>query len=168
MKFAQQHGAVVQGVDPSESGIRHAKEAGLDAHLASAYDDLNQRFGTFDAVVSLEVVEHVYAPRKYAASLYSLVKPGGVAMISTPFHGYFKNLIIALTGNTDSHFNPLWDHGHIKFWSPNTLRELLSEAGFCEAKYKFVGRRYPLSKSMIAVVKKPNDTSRSTGGDRNE
>jgi hypothetical protein len=41
--------------------------------------------------------------------------------IMTPCHGYFKNLLLALTGKLDAHHDPLWDHGHIKFWSVPTL-----------------------------------------------
>ncbi|WP_443217294.1 class I SAM-dependent methyltransferase [Rhodopirellula sp. P2] len=55
------------GVAPSESGIAKAKETSpeIDFHLASAYDDLQRKFGSSDAVVSLAVVEHVYSPRTY-------------------------------------------------------------------------------------------------------
>ena len=69
----------VTGVDPSQDGIEQARTAhsGLDVHVGSAYDDLRSEYGTFDAVVSLEVVEHVYYPRKYAATVYELLEPGG-------------------------------------------------------------------------------------------
>jgi len=72
-------------------------------------------------VLSLEVVEHLYAPRHYARTVFELLRPGGVAVISTPYHGYWKNLALALMGKLDAHFTALWDHGHIKFWSVRTL-----------------------------------------------
>jgi 2-polyprenyl-3-methyl-5-hydroxy-6-metoxy-1,4-benzoquinol methylase len=87
------------GVDPSESGVRVANQSGQTAEVGSAYDALSERFGTFPTVVSLEVVEHVYSPRDYAKCVFDLVEPGGVAILSTPFHGYWKNLAIALTGH---------------------------------------------------------------------
>lgn len=69
----------VTGVDPSKDGIEQARNThpGLDVHVGSAYDDLRSEYGTFDAVVSLEVVEHVYYPRKYAATVYDLLERGG-------------------------------------------------------------------------------------------
>ena len=72
----------VTGVDPSEEGIAHATRCYPALKLAqgSAYDDLAGRYGQFPAVVSLEVVEHVYFPRKYAATLYDLVEPGRVQL----------------------------------------------------------------------------------------
>lgn len=101
------------------------------------------------------MVEHVYAPRDYAKTLFDLVEPGGMALVSTPYHGYWKNLALALGGKMDSHFTALWDHGHIKFWSVHTLGELLRDAGFEEPRFLRVGRMPPLAKSMIAIARKP-------------
>lgn len=146
----------VTGVDSSEAGINQARMAypGLRFECASAYDDLALQYGRFDYVVSLEVVEHVFAPRKYAETLYKLVDEGGIAIISTPYHGYIKNLALALTSKMDRHFTALWDHGHIKFWSIMTLRVLLTEAGFRQIDFYRVGRIPPLAKSMIAVARR--------------
>lgn len=147
----------VTGVDPSVEGIAEANQAYPDLPLrtGSAYDDLAADYGRFPVVLSLEVVEHVYFPRKYAATLFELVAPGGVAIVSTPYHGYWKNLALALTGKMDAHFTALWDHGHIKFWSIRTLAQLLTEAGFVDLRFERVGRIPPLARSMIAVGHKP-------------
>ena len=144
------------GVDPSTQGIAAANHAypALKLQPGSAYDDLRGQYGQFPVVLSLEVVEHVYFPRKFAATLHDLLMPGGVAIISTPFHGYWKNLMLALSGKMDAHFTALWDYGHIKFWSVKTLRALLMEAGFEDISFQGVGRIPPLAKSMIAVARK--------------
>jgi 2-polyprenyl-3-methyl-5-hydroxy-6-metoxy-1,4-benzoquinol methylase len=147
----------VAGVDPSQEGIANANQAWphLRLETGSAYDDLAARFGRFPMVVSLEVVEHVYAPRNYARTLFDLLEPGGTAIVSTPYHGYLKNLALALSGKMDAHFTALWDHGHIKFWSIETLTKLLDEAGFMNIRFHRVGRVPQLAKSMIAVAQKP-------------
>jgi 2-polyprenyl-3-methyl-5-hydroxy-6-metoxy-1,4-benzoquinol methylase len=149
-------GHQVTGVDPSESGIAAAnrESPGLRLEVGSAYDPLAEKFGTFPVVVSLEVVEHVYFPREFAKSLFNLVQEKGLAVVSTPYHGYLKNLALSLTGAMDRHFTALWDHGHIKFWSPRTLSALLLEAGFKSVEIRRVGRVPPLAKSMIAVARK--------------
>jgi 2-polyprenyl-3-methyl-5-hydroxy-6-metoxy-1,4-benzoquinol methylase len=107
----------VTGVDPSEERIQQARETYPDLKLqnGSAYDDLSGKYGQFPVVLSLEVVEHVYAPRDYACTTFDLLSGGGTAILSTPYHGYYKNLALALTGRMDKHFTALWDHGHIKF-----------------------------------------------------
>lgn len=155
-----ENGIEVVGVDPSEDGINQAqlrkenRKAGPELHLGNAYDDLAASYGRFPCVVSLEVVEHVYFPRKYAKCVRGLLEPGGMAIISTPYHGYWKNLALALTGKFDEHFTALWDHGHIKFWSVRTLSMLFEEQGLQVEKVIRVGRFPTLAKSMILVIRR--------------
>jgi len=151
-----QQGYQVTGVDVSVQGVEQAqqRQPHLSLQLGSAYDRLAETYGRFPIVISLEVVEHLYAPRAFARTLYDLVEPAGTAIISTPYHGYWKNLALALTGRLDHHFAALWDHGHIKFWSIGTLRLLLQEAGFHSITFRRVGRVPALAKSMIAIAKK--------------
>ena len=147
----------VTGVDPSAEGIAQANANYPELRLeqGSAYDDLVARYGRFPVVTSLEVVEHVYFPRRYAATLFALLEPGGTAIVSTPYHGYWKNLALALSGKMDAHFTALWDYGHIKFWSIATLTRLLAEAGFVDIRFQRVGRIPALAKSMIAIARRP-------------
>ncbi|MFZ0844434.1 MAG: class I SAM-dependent methyltransferase [Pseudolabrys sp.] len=149
--------APVTGVDLSESGVQIANRhfPHIKIEVGSAYDDLVSKYGRFPVVVSLEVVEHLYDPRRYAKTLFDLLENGGVAIISTPYHGYWKNIALALTGKLDGHFTALWDGGHIKFWSIRTLRVLLAEAGFTGIEFVRVGRVPPLAKSMIAIARRP-------------
>lgn len=163
-----QLGYDVTGIDPSETGIEKARQRwpGVTFHLGSTDEQLAERYGTFDMLVSLEVVEHVFSPKAYAANVFSLLKPGGIALISTPFHGYWKNLVLALTGRMDKHFTALWEHGHIKFWSLKTLTTLLVTAGFPQPTFEFAGRFRPFSQSMIAKVVRPAAGPRVPGRDR--
>nr|WP_249808867.1 class I SAM-dependent methyltransferase [Bradyrhizobium sp. 174] len=155
-ELLRKRGHPVVGIDPSEDGIKAAKAKypHLTVERGSAYDELSKTYGKFDIVVSLEVVEHVYSPREYANTVYDLLVPGGIAIISTPYHGYLKNLALAITGKWDRHFTALWDHGHIKFWSMPTLTTLLEEKGFRDIHYVRTGRIPALAKSMIACARK--------------
>jgi 2-polyprenyl-6-hydroxyphenyl methylase/3-demethylubiquinone-9 3-methyltransferase len=105
-------------------------------------------------VVSLEVIEHCFDPRRFARTFYNLIATGGVGILSTPYHGYLKNLALAVMGKWDDHLTVLWDGGHIKFFSIATLRTLLEETGFNNIRFVRVGRIQLLAKSMIAVVRK--------------
>lgn len=152
----KRNGFDVVGVDPSEQGIARANERDPQLKLSrgSINDDLALQYGQFPVVISLEVVEHVFLPRTFASTLYALAEPGGIAIVSTPYHGYWKNLALAVTGRMDDHFTALWDYGHIKFWSERTLRILLEEAGFREISFTRVGRIPVFAKSMIAIARK--------------
>jgi 2-polyprenyl-3-methyl-5-hydroxy-6-metoxy-1,4-benzoquinol methylase len=144
------------GVDPSEEGVAHARQKSPELNIAvgSAYDDLASRFGRFPLVLCLEVIEHVYFPRQLVACIHALLEDGGTAILSTPYHGYWKNLTIALLGKMDAHWGSLTDHGHIKFWSIPTMSAILREGGFTDVRFLRVGRIPALAKSMIAVVKR--------------
>ena len=156
-KIMSDHGYSVTAIDTSADGIKLAKSnfPRIAFHNGSAYDDLNKKFGKFNAIVSLEVVEHIFEPRKYVSTVYELLEHGGAAIISTPYHSYVKNLALAISGKMDAHFTALWDYGHIKFWSIKTLRILLLEAGFQEVRFRRVGRIPPLAKSMIVTAWRP-------------
>jgi SAM-dependent methyltransferase len=136
-------GWTLVGIDLSTSGIAIARRQWPDIRfeVADATADLaSLGYGTFDAVISTDVVEHVFLPRLFAANCFRLLKPGGTIVISTPYHGYGKNLGIALANEWDRHHDPLWDYGHIKFWSVPTLSELLFESGFQDLEWRGVGR----------------------------
>jgi 2-polyprenyl-3-methyl-5-hydroxy-6-metoxy-1,4-benzoquinol methylase len=143
------------GVDTSESGIALARSNGIEAHLGSAYDDLAATYGRFPLVVSLEVIEHCLEPRAFARTFLSLIAPRGVGFLSTPYHGYLKNVALAVSGQMDRHFTALSDGGHVKFFSIKTLGALLQEAGAYNPRFLRVGRIPVLAKSMIAIVEVP-------------
>jgi 2-polyprenyl-3-methyl-5-hydroxy-6-metoxy-1,4-benzoquinol methylase len=146
----------VAGVDPSVEGIAMAKRhyPHLDLRIGSSYDDLKGQFGTFSYVMSLEVIPHVYDPRSFSRTICELLADDGYAMVSTPYHGYLKNLAIAAVGGFDDHVKPLCDNGHVKFWSVHTVGTLLEEAGLRPIEFVRVGRIPALAKSMIAVARK--------------
>jgi 2-polyprenyl-3-methyl-5-hydroxy-6-metoxy-1,4-benzoquinol methylase len=154
-------GYEVVGVDPSSQGVSQARRRYPSLRLGegSCYDNLKDAYGTFPLVLSLEVVEHVYHPRLFARCVASLLDDDGIAIISTPFHGYWKNLALALLGKWDAHFTALWDNGHIKFWSEKTLSLLFEEAELSVFAFRRVGRISPVAKSMIALVRHVNAKS---------
>ena len=156
----------VTGIDLSESGIAIATAAypGARFSVVGAADDYCDALGVapFDVVVSTEVIEHIYQPRSMVQSCLRALKEGGMLLLSTPYHGYLKNLAISLAGRWDDHASPLWDGGHIKLWSKRTLQTLLSEQGFGPVRFCGVGRMPYLWMSMIAVSTKPS-TKRGGG-----
>jgi 2-polyprenyl-3-methyl-5-hydroxy-6-metoxy-1,4-benzoquinol methylase len=144
------------GVDPSETGIavaRRENPAVSFTCLDLSKDTYNLR--DFDAITCIEVIEHVYAPRLLLASIFRVLKPGGMLVLSTPYHGYAKNLAVMLSGRFDRHFDPLWDDGHIKFFSEETLARVLRGTGFSDISIQGLGRVPYLWKTMLAIARKP-------------
>jgi len=152
-----QLGFAAIGIDPSDRGLQIARRAYPHVRFlqADAYDDLAGQLGSFSLVVSLEVVEHLYSPARFASTLFDVTKPGGMAVVSTPFNGYRKYLGLAALGRLDRYHQPLHEGGHIKFFSAPQLHRLLSEAGFAVEMIERVGRVSPLAKSMVAIARRP-------------
>ena len=117
--------------------------------------DFLKTVGPVDVVLSTEVIEHVYDPRGFLRNCYELLQPGGIIVLTTPYHGYLKNLLLALTGKMDRHFTVLWDHGHIKFWSRKTLTQALQETGFTNIEFAGSGRIPYVWNSMVLKAVKP-------------
>lgn len=154
-----ERGCDVLGIDLSESGIAIAREA----HPRGRFERMEMDEGLlgrlqvapFDLVVSTEVVEHLYDPRKYARGCFAALRAGGRLVLTTPYHGYLKNLAISVLGRWDTHADPLWDGGHIKLWSKATLGRLLQEAGFVNLRFRGAGRVPWLWKTMVVSADKP-------------
>ena len=157
--YLQQQGFNIIGCDSDQAGIEIAfrGKSGAKFKLASVYDppDILGESG-FDVVISTEVIEHLFLPAALPHFASRVLKPGGYLIVTTPYHGYFKNLLICLLGKWDSHHTPLWDGGHIKFWSFNSLSALFCANGFDVVGFKGAGRVFGLWKSMVVTARLRN------------
>lgn len=153
--YLQSQGFSVVGCD-ADRGVEMALRgnSGAEFRLVSVYESPNALGETgFDAVISTEVIEHLFLPAALPRFARSVLKPSGHLIVTTPYHGYLKNLLICLAGKWDSHHDPLWDGGHIKFWSYRSLPALLHANGFDVVEFKGAGRIYGLWKSMIITAR---------------
>ena len=142
------------GIDASVSGINIAKKFYSDRFFLHNIENQDLPYSLnkmkFDTVISTEVIEHIFSPVKFVEWIKSLLRSSqGQVIISTPYHGYLKNVIIAGLNKWDDHHTVLWEGGHIKFWSRKTLTKLLTEHGFVNIKFYGCGRIPLLWKSMI-------------------
>ncbi len=152
-------GYQVFGVDASEDGIIVANKGLREKHFYNFdFDDailpIDLQRRTFDTVVSTQVIEHVYSPEQYIRNIAKILPVGGELYITTPYHGYLKNLALALSGKLDKHFTVLWEGGHIKFFSKKTLTILLERNNFRVVHFRGMERIPFLWKSMLIVAQK--------------
>lgn len=146
-------GFTVTGMDGDAGGVEIATQQFPGIHFEVG-NFADAPVETFDCVVSTEVIEHLYAPHELVRYCREALKPGGTLVISTPYHGYLKNLVFGVLGAWDRHFTVSWHGGHIKFWSRATLTAALERQGFKVTKFAGVGRLPWLWKSMVLAAVK--------------
>jgi 2-polyprenyl-6-hydroxyphenyl methylase/3-demethylubiquinone-9 3-methyltransferase len=127
-------GARVTGIDPGQETIEvakaHASAAGLDIdyQMATA-EELAGRGETFDAVLLLEVVEHVPDVPKFLKMVAPLVKPEGLMILST-LNRTLKAYALAIVGaELILHWLPVGTHQWQRFVRPDELGTALTRAG---------------------------------------
>lgn len=134
-------GAAVTGVDPAARNIPvaklHAEGQGLeiDYRVATA-EDLVAEGAAFDAVLNMEVVEHVPDPQAYLDACAKLVKPGGVMICST-LNRNPKSYVMAIVGaEYVMRWLPKGTHEWSKFITPDELCAMISKAGLAPVDRK--------------------------------
>jgi 2-polyprenyl-3-methyl-5-hydroxy-6-metoxy-1,4-benzoquinol methylase len=125
-QLAPDYGFEATMCDVSRAAVKRALARGINAYSGGPDSPaLDEAGGTFDAVVALEVIEHVYSPTAFHRRIYELLRPGGIYAYTT--------------GNVEEAriYRSHWGYfdvpeGHIHFFSRATISRYLREAGFSE------------------------------------
>ncbi len=150
----------VYGVDLSEGGIDRARQGNTPERfrVCSVYDDYGSKLGVprISAIYAVEVIEHLYSPVGFLRNAHIHLEPNGTIILTTPYWGYLKNVLLSATGRMDRSLTALWEGGHIKHFSYRTLRYLLEYCGFEYVAFYGTGRGIPfLWSGMMMVARKP-------------
>jgi len=79
--------------------------------------------GAADVVVSFEVIEHLFDPAAFLASVARLLRPGGLLLLTCPNGNGFDTAVLgARSGQVDSE--------HVNLFNPQSLAGLLERSGF--------------------------------------
>jgi SAM-dependent methyltransferase len=130
------------GVEISDDTAELARGRGLDV-FTGTLEEAHFPPSSFDVVTMWDVVEHLQDPVATVAVGASVLKPGGVLVISTPnIGGMFPQLSYHAARWTGS-----WPHpeppSHLFQFSKPTIRRLLEQRGLVPVEIR--DRRIPLS-----------------------
>lgn len=141
------------GVDMSRSAIDAARQRypGIRFETLGPQGQIPAESETFDAVWSSEVIEHVFDVHAHLAEINRVLKTGGLYILTTPYHGMLKNLLIA-TVKFDRHFDP--EVSHIRFFDKASLTRCLGRASFRPVRWDGIGRMPGLYRTWFVVSQK--------------
>ncbi len=126
----------VQGIEMSESAVRFCRQRGFDVDQGTLTAEYVGHHAPFDAVVMLDVVEHLTEPDNTMELIYSAMKPGGKLMLTT---GDWESFLSRRMGKDWRLMTP---PQHLFFFSPRTLSAMLARVGFdvieCRKPWKTV------------------------------
>ncbi|MBX3455726.1 bifunctional 2-polyprenyl-6-hydroxyphenol methylase/3-demethylubiquinol 3-O-methyltransferase UbiG [Ferrovibrio sp.] len=149
-------GARVTGADAGARNIAvaslHAGQSGLDIdYRCTSAEALAESGETFDAVLALEIVEHVADPAGFFAACSRLLRPGGLLIAST-LNRSPKAYALAIVGaEYILRWLPPGTHDWKKFLKPHELAKLLRDAGLIVndvrgANYNPISERWSLGR----------------------
>lgn len=134
--WLRDHGCEYIGVDVSTNAVGDAQSLGLDARVIEDAAALPFSAGTFDVVVCIEVLEHLFQSQLVASEILRVLKPGGVLIATVPNVAYWRRRVeLGLLGK----WNPMgddlaveqpWRDPHIRFFNRGALRRLLAACGY--------------------------------------
>ncbi len=125
------HGGRVVGADVSRVALDRARTRlrDRDVELVELTPGAVMPFPdeTFDLVLMAETIEHVVDPESLLWEVRRVLRPGGELAVTTPAHGRGIGLSLLVRG-FERTFDPL--SPHVRFFSADSLRELLTDTGF--------------------------------------
>jgi 2-polyprenyl-6-hydroxyphenyl methylase/3-demethylubiquinone-9 3-methyltransferase len=127
-------GATVTGVDAAARNIpvaqAHADQSNLQIeYIAGTAESLVEQGREFDAVLNMEVVEHVADPQGYLKACQELLRPGGLMVCST-INRNAKSFAMAIVGaEYVMRWLPKGTHEWSKFITPDELSVFIETAG---------------------------------------
>lgn len=124
------------GADVSDVALEDLRQKRLGAVKIGPDGRIAQESDFFDAAVCSEVLEHLYDPLSAAREIFRVLKPGGIAIVTTPNFGYFAWRLRAFLAadvwsEAESAENP-FKGVHIRYFSFRSMRRLGQMAGFTD------------------------------------
>lgn len=125
----------VLGVEGLVDAANHATSLGVKTIVANLEAPLSLDSAQFDWVLCLDVLEHLMAPDQALSEAHRLLRPGGKLLINVPNHFTLTGRIRMLLG-AGIHWNQFfpdkndWDNPHIRFFTRQSIGQLLSACGF--------------------------------------
>jgi SAM-dependent methyltransferase len=133
LEEAGKQGIEAYGVDISADAVAYCRKKGL--RVSRTYPNKH-----FDIVTAFEVIEHERDPLAMMIRVHSLLRSGGIAILTTPNYSSIWRKMMGSWWVGYKHPE------HVTFWNPDSLTFLLNKAGFTHVEVRHdEPRPFPLS-----------------------
>ena len=152
-------GATITGIDASNDNIEvaklHSKEMNLNIkYIHTAPENLDLKNNTYDALLCMEVVEHLKDVNLFIENCSKLIKKNGIMFVAT-INKNLKSYIFAILGaEYVLRWLPIGTHDWDKFLTPQDLEIIASKNNFLADE--IVGMKFNLFSEKCS---KSNDAS---------
>jgi 2-polyprenyl-6-hydroxyphenyl methylase / 3-demethylubiquinone-9 3-methyltransferase len=141
-----QRGANVTGIDPAADAIaaarRHAQASGLRIRYDTGVGEaLPYNAVSFDAVVCVDVLEHVTDLHKVMAEVARTLRPGGLFLFDTINRNPLATLATITVAEDILRLLPRGTHDPAMFIKPRELRAAMQGAGLVPGRFTGLGPR---------------------------
>lgn len=143
LQMLSEKGIEVQGVDISDVAVDVCTQKGFTVSKSDfTTDALPFGDGTFDTVIALDVLEHVYNPEKLLAEMDRVAK--SAIVISVPNFASFPARMQVLLGKVPENNKP--NKGHLYWFTWKVLKDLLAREHLIihEARFNTVWQNVPI------------------------
>jgi SAM-dependent methyltransferase len=141
-------GCRVTGVELNPFAARRARER---LHRVVAGDVMDVELpGRYDAVLALELFEHLARPEEFLARIRPAVEPGGRIVLSVPNVGHYSIVADLVAGRWDYLPIGLLCYTHLRFFTRRTLVDWLRRCGF--EKFEIVAQTTELSEPFASLA----------------
>ncbi len=139
-------GAQVTGIDPAAQAIAaaraHAAQSGNDiGYDVGVGEALPYGDGAFDAVVCVDVLEHVEDLTRVLAEVARVLRPGGMFLFDTINRNPLARLATITMAEDILRLLPRGTHDPALFIKPGELRRALTDAGLVAGPFTGLGPR---------------------------
>ncbi len=140
---------MVTGLDPSEVALELARAAHPGLQFARPAGDGSLPFSdaSFEAVVCINVLQHVADTQRLMSEARRVLAPGGALAIAVPYHGRLAGTWTALT-SFERAYDPL--EPTLRFYTRRSLAALLDQFGYGRVDFDFVGRMPFFRRTLLA------------------
>jgi 2-polyprenyl-3-methyl-5-hydroxy-6-metoxy-1,4-benzoquinol methylase len=124
--------ASVIAVEPTPEMAAACRKRGVRV-VEKRIEDVGDDVERPDVVVSFEVIEHLFEPRRFIATCAARLKPGGLLVLSCPNGQGFDVAVLQAASMAV-------DVEHVNLFNPASLRRLVESHGFAVAEVSTPGR----------------------------